>query len=692
MVAYIQVISGPEEGLSLVLNEGDKVQIGRGPKNGLIIAHDSYISTLHAELAFVGGVVKLLDCRSSNGSVISGRRIPAQTWYDVDTFFILGSTPFHVSISGEPQEANTQVPLRLDDASWGKSRIVAKGVEIAVARGQKHLDSVALFLAVNELFPDLLLPTFTKLRIQPKSLFDTWKSQAIFDGERQWINNFLELQFSLPKSPAVLVTPKVCHFLKSASPRRGLKPELALIEILGDRFNLCFQLLEWNRYQQAWLETKKALQESLEPAKKNAVIQPPVLGDAPTKKASIGAQIDEEIEAILKKGQIVELTGEPGCGKTRVLNRFLDAQFMRADESRDRFLPALMDIRTFLTFHTLSELPIFIKKIILALDKAPLVGIDHFDELLEIMKRELLDHDSLLSAIHQRNCQLIIAAKRSDAFRQIKLHGTRRLDVGTFSLLLRQSVLEAMMHRFERESGFRISAANRKWLNEKLWDMAANCHNVREIFDIAVSRSRDALEQRQKWAPSDSTKEELELYFFESILKVKSAESKAVEPAKPLPPPTPPEAIPVLRAPDPGSVMDFVYQVEDFIKAFVEEEFHLGLDYTDRTYSIRESGLLNQEEKLQQLKSFLVFLLTSYRESFRVWFQKFWNQIDPQVLRSYSNIGNNPKKLWAEFQQRAGKIDMALAEDQFIEMAAEAFRRSWREAKRSQVPPIPKAR
>lgn len=692
MFALIQVISGPEEGLSLVLKEGQTAQIGRGPKNNLMIAHDSYVSTSHAQVTFQNGVLQLCDLRSSNGSVINGRRVPGNLWQEIKSYFVLGSTPFRADILKKAVPAQAKGPIHVSSAKWAKSRLVTKALEFAEARGQKHLDSVSLFLAVIELFPEVIQETFQRLSFQSQSIFTTIKSHKVFEGSISWLNNYLELQSTLPKSSVHLASPKVVNILGSASARRGLKAEEALLRILGDSFNLVFPLIDWKRHQKTWKEYLVALEQSLKPASKKQVTlnEPPTKSHAATKKASVGAQIDLEIEAILQKGQIVELCGGKGCGKSRVLNRFLDAQFMRADESRERFLPSLMDIRTFLTFHNISELPTFVRKLKVSLRKAPLVGIDHFDELLDIMNREYLDVEELLSAIHSRECHLILATSSKVIGSKVKIHGVQRIDVSSFSLLLRQSILDAMMRRFERESGFRISATDRKWLNEQLWDMASDYHRVRQVFDLSVSRARDALEQRQKWSPGEVMGDELEKFPFEYILKeLANLPAAEVEEVKPLPPPTPPEAIPALSSPDPGSVMDFVYQVEDFIKAFVEDEFHLGLDYTDRTYSIRESGILTQKEKLQQLKSFLVFLLSSYRESFRVWFQKFWNQIDPQTLKTMGNIGNNPKKLWLEFQQRAGKIDMALAEDQFIEMAAESFRRSWREARRSQVPPIP---
>lgn len=695
MYALIQVLSGPEEGLSLLLKEGASVQVGRGPKNDLTLAHDSYISTAHAQIIMKNGAVQIQDLRSSNGSVVGGRRIQAHVWHEVETYFVLGSTPFHVTRSRKALRALSSKPVRVAEASWGKSRLVSKALEIVKTRGQMHLDSVSLLLAVIDLFPEAIAPKLKDLGIQPQAIFETWRSLKIFEGSRQWLNNYLELQSTLPKPPAELATPKVAHFLKKASPRRGLSGEVTLVHLLGDAYNLAYPLLEWRRLGPRWRAFQTELKEKLKPKSKNdIVLKKSVAEPEPeTKKASVGAQIDLEISAILKKGHIVELTGEEGCGKSRVLNRFFDAQFMRADESRERFLPVLVDIRTFLSFHQVKELPRFLKKTTIALGKAPLVGVDHFDELLEVMKQELIDPESLFQAIHQRNCDLVIVTSRQGSFKKGTLHGVRRLDVASFSLLLRQSVIDALIRKFERESSFRISAENRKWLNEQLWDMANNYHSIRQVFDLAAAQARDALEQRQKWSPGEPVKEELEKFIFQKIIEDTTSDApKVVEVSKPLPPPTPPESIPALTSPDPGSVMDFVYQVEDFIKAFVEEEFHLGLDYTDRTYSIRESGILTQKEKLQQLKSFLVFLLSSYRESFRVWFQKLWNQIDPQVLKSLSGVGNNSKKLWQEYQQRAGKIDMGLAEDQFIEAAAEAFRRSWREAKRSQVPPIPPRR
>jgi len=689
MYAFVQVIAGPEEGLSLLLEEGKPAQVGRGPNNQLVLRHDPYISTEHAQLSLTEGSVQLFDLRSSNGSVIAGRRVKAHAWEPVGTYFVLGSTPFHVTLTKKRVATVSGDPVRVSESKWGKSRLVNKATEIAKARSQMHLDTVTIFLSVLELFPDVILPTLKELGLQPQAFFETWKSLKVFEGDSQWINNYLELQSTLPKPTSLLATPKIAKFMEKASPRRGLSGELALAKILGDSFNLVMPLVDWRRNKKPFQKLVKELKAKLVAKRKSeeAPPKPSTSEELPTQKASVAAQVDQEIEAILRQGKVVELAGPEGCGKSRILHRYLDAQFMRSDESRDRSLPVLLDVRAFLTFHGPGELKSFLKKILWALSHSPLVGIDHFDELLAMMKEELIDNSDLIAAIHNRTGSLVLATAKGRGLKRGQIHGSHRVDVAVFTTLLRQSALEALISRFERESGFRLSATNRKWLNEQLWDLAENFHRVREILDLGAARAKDALEYFQKWFPADPVGEEVEKRLFEGFLK-QHVLTPAEPPANP-PPATPPDAIPVLSAPDPGSVMDFVYQVEDFIKAFVEEEFHLGLDYTDRSYSVRESGILTQEEKLQQLKSFLVFLLSSYRESFRVWFQKFWNQLDPQTLRSVSGVGTNPKRLWQEFQQRAGKIDMALAEDQFIETAAEAFRRSWREARRSQSPPPP---
>ena len=688
MYALVQVIAGPEEGLSLLLEEGKPVQVGRGAKNQLVLNHDPYISTEHAQLSLVQGKVQLFDLRSSNGSVIAGRRVKAHAWESVGTHFVLGSTPFHVTLTKRRAPTLSGSPVHVSEARWGKSRLVNKAVEIAKARSQMHLDTAVIFLSVLELFPEAVKPTMENLGQQPQAFFETWKSLKIFEGSTQWINNYLELQSTLPKPTSMLATPKVAKFLEKASARRGLSGEVALIKLLGDVYNLTMPLLDWRRNKKAYLGLVKDIRAKLVNRNKQAV-QPESKPseEVPTQKASVAAQVDQEIETILGQGKVVELAGPVGCGKSRILHRYLDAQFMRSDESRDRSLPILLDIRAFLTFHGTGELKAFLKKVYWGLKHSPLVGIDHFDELLTAMKEELIDSADLFSAIHERNGSLILATTLGSNLKPGQIHGAHRLDAVAYTTLFRQATLEALISRFERDSGFRLSADNRKWLNEQLWDLAVNFHRVREILDLGASRARDALEHFQKWFPADPVGEEVERNLFEGFLN-RQAQQILEAPVAP-PPPTPPEAIPVLSAPDPGSVMDFVYQVEDFIKTFVEEEFHLGLDYTDRSYSIRESGILTQEEKLLQLKSFLVFLLSSYRESFRIWFQKFWNQLDPQTLRSLAGVGNNPKRLWQEFHQRAGKIDMALAEDQFIEAAAESFRRSWREARRSQSPPPP---
>ena len=127
---------------------------------------------------------------------------------------------------------------------------------------------------------------------------------------------------------------------------------------------------------------------------------------------------------------------------------------------------------------------------------------------------------------------------------------------------------------------------------------------------------------------------------------------------------------------------DLVLQLETLVQTFVKNEFKFSLRYSDQTRSMTEERFLSRDQKIEELKSQMVVLLTSYQVSFRRWFDAFWAKVGPEGIKTTPGVGNNSKKCWSEFLSRTNLVDTAYAEDHFHEIAARVFMEMWRSQKK----------
>jgi pSer/pThr/pTyr-binding forkhead associated (FHA) protein len=114
--AFLQVISGPREGLTVPLRDGESVTIGR--KRGELLLSDPLVSGRHCRIGSERGQVTLRDLGSTNGTLVDGRLV-REAVLKPGSEVTVGSCKMILFVGEDPQEdqpAARQSPSQLDIA------------------------------------------------------------------------------------------------------------------------------------------------------------------------------------------------------------------------------------------------------------------------------------------------------------------------------------------------------------------------------------------------------------------------------------------------------------------------------------------------------------------------------------------------------------------------------------------------
>ncbi|MDR9396515.1 FHA domain-containing protein [Pontimonas sp.] len=89
------VTSGPKEGLEIPLDKEEQFTIGRSAESSLVI-RDDFTSTHHARLMLWNEQWMVQDLDSTNGTLLSGKRVSIPTPIPLDTPIQVGETTFEL--------------------------------------------------------------------------------------------------------------------------------------------------------------------------------------------------------------------------------------------------------------------------------------------------------------------------------------------------------------------------------------------------------------------------------------------------------------------------------------------------------------------------------------------------------------------------------------------------------------------
>lgn len=103
--AFLRVVSGARQGLSVPLREDQPLLIGRS--RGDLLLDDPLVSGAHCRIVFRGGRFVLQDLGSTNGTTIDGRRTQ-ESLLKAGTEIVIGTTRLLMFSGDEPEDAEGQ--------------------------------------------------------------------------------------------------------------------------------------------------------------------------------------------------------------------------------------------------------------------------------------------------------------------------------------------------------------------------------------------------------------------------------------------------------------------------------------------------------------------------------------------------------------------------------------------------------
>ncbi|MGH7646248.1 MAG: FHA domain-containing protein, partial [Gemmatimonadales bacterium] len=130
-------------------SRGPVVRLGRGPDATVSFSGDlaKFVSTRHAELRYSGGVWKIVDVGSRNGTFVNGRRVTAETALALGDVISLGESGPRVSVAAlaDPDEETLTEARPIEARPYAVSllvvgpgeRLEGHGTRIRLGRGKE---------------------------------------------------------------------------------------------------------------------------------------------------------------------------------------------------------------------------------------------------------------------------------------------------------------------------------------------------------------------------------------------------------------------------------------------------------------------------------------------------------------------------------------------------------------------------
>lgn len=662
MNRMVQILSGALEGQAFSVKEGEELSLGRGLKNDVLLSHDPCLSTRHAVIRFVSDHLEINDQQSSNGTFFDGRKLKPGRFYRVTDFFVLGST---ILTSLDTTEVVAHEPVALDVArkKWLQNPVFNKAVEIAQNAQHPYVSVLHLFIALLDSHLDDLHSFFQRTQLDPAAILERWEKKAIFDIPYRWLNSFINFQLTTPTGEPLKITPRV-QMVLDASPSGSDVDAAGLLErLLSGDFNLLFPLLDWKRTESNWFQ-----------AEQEDVGHPTPLPIRFQKELILPDRVWNDLSETISRHPLVLLAGSKGCGKTALMHQVFHPLSGIKIKGVSKSQTQLFDTRVFVVFNPLSQLSQYVEVIIKATQSPGLVGIDHFDHLLTSLQEGQIDRGPLIQAIRHPQSKVVLALREEDT-RMVQSLFPRlaRVDLDRYVAEVRKDIHLRLLKNFEHKIQCLLSPEARQFFFDHIVKPAPNNIDAMEDFlALCVSKSygidfpfRELNEETRVVGMLGKT-------FFRDLYDEWVGRASATQEQR----------IVIQKASPDDRARDLVLQLETLVQTFVKNEFKFSLRYSDQTRSISEERFLSVDQKIEELKSQMVVLLTSYQVSFRRWFDAFWEKVGPEAIKAVPGVGNNAKKSWSEFLSRTSLVDTAYAEDHFHEIAARVFMEMWRSQKK----------
>ena len=688
MPKMIQVVTGPLEGMSFIIGDGQSISLGRSSQNDVTLAYDPWISSTHGVLKNSKQTIYLMDLNSSNGSFINGKKIQANVFLDIREFFIIGSTLCRVSEPG--RLINTHpLSLRREEAEqYLNHPLMNAAFKLTRERSIPMLGSFQLFKAVLDQEVAQVERFLKSLGMDIKRVRHRLEKLHVFDGDLCWINEFLHYQNRPMKTGDCFLTPLVQDLLSKHGKNGRFNPVFFLRLMLSDTYNLLFPLLDITENGRAEEDDADAERVTMHPYQSTS------------REIVLPTRFWMAFDQAMGETPIVLLTGKKGTGKTTILKQCfhalpkVDISYFKKGNKR------IFDPKVFLVFNEPIELKPYLNQIIEVLNSDRIVAIDHFGYLVSLLEENGFDGGRLVNAINQRDVPLILAVAEEHLLYVRSLFedaGTLRLDeyIGKVS----KDIFFNLMADFQKETKCQISESARIFLKQAIlphYNFAA----MEAFFEFCTEKiqSLSFLYSELSW--SGNKNRTLSKIFFQEVLetwenpldKRDKAEEESVgeddtdATADDLQPPPIPEEIP---GPPPSDIdtgpsgptptvpvgmeTAFTAQVESILENFFTKHFGKEGIYSNFSGRVAEQGNLNLPQKQEEIRKHLEALLECLDPGFDQWFASILKEIDPKDIEKQPGMADNHEGMWNEFVYRVELMDTNYERGHFFNIAKKMF-------------------
>lgn len=241
MAHWIQVLTGPLEGMTFSVSAGQAITLGRVNGNDVLLAFDPWISSQHGMIKYQDGQIFLMDTGSSNGSFVNAERLRAHSYVPVNGFFVLGATVFKIRRTGHPVVGEPLPVSHPDLASLLDSPLWRSAIDISRERRFPMVHSLHLLMALRRGHRTQVDQLLREMEADLQDLDSRLEQLEVFTGERTWMNRFIKYQTKVPHQRETLVTPLLQRLVKAVGAQANA-PKI-VEKLMSTSYNLIYPLL-----------------------------------------------------------------------------------------------------------------------------------------------------------------------------------------------------------------------------------------------------------------------------------------------------------------------------------------------------------------------------------------------------------------------------------------------------------------
>lgn len=671
MARIVEIVTGPMEGASFVLEDGTTLSIGRSSQNDITLIHDPWVSSTHATFKCKGDVVYVMDLHSSNGSYVRGRKIAPNSFVALKEYLIIGSTLCRISTGSDTLSRR---PISVKKSAARKfllNPLAREALRIARERRATNLSVIHLFMAAIKTDEPELTRFLRSLKLDPDKLFSRLDKLQVFQGSRTWINDFLAYQYKSKEQVEAYITPLVQDYLERFSGDNTFDTIDFVKQILREPYNILHPMLG--------IRGKEG-DESMPGFTEKVTLNP---YDAEDGQIILPKTFWTTFKEALDDGCPIFLTGSQGSGKSSILKQCFHAlpkvdvaHFHSSDKS-------IFDPEVFLTFSETSDLAPYVNRIIKTLRKEELVAIDHFSFLLELLEKHHLETTPLMNMIRRRSSPTILSLRAEHLDEVAKnMRHFHSLDLDHYLGKVSIDILKSFMLEFESDVKYQISESAGRFLEQEMlqhFNLAA----LKAFFEFCAARVRGIAVHYKNANFGETSKErQLSKAFFQSMYDHWASPFRNHQSRHPsLTTNSDHFAMPE----DPQKAKDnrqLAEDLESLLQQFMDTYLRQDLTYQSGEHHLRD---MNDDQKGEAITELLVLtetMLLSFVNGFKTWLETFLSEIDPKQA-PWTDF-EDPALRWSEFVTWYEDLDQDFVRGHFLQATRRSLRRSLRELESSQ--------